>query len=235
MKKAIKWFLIVIGGLLVLVLAAAFIIPIVFKEDIKAAIEKKVSESVNADVVFDDFNVSLFRNFPNVTASLSKLGVMNRSPFEGQMLFATEEFTVDVNLSTILFGDELRVKGISLIKPVVNIKVLEDGTANWDIAIPSTDTVTTDEGTTEFSFGIDHWELVDADVTYDDKSMKYFLEIKGLNHSGSGDFTQDVFDLTTRTKADTVTTSFEGTEYLTNKQVEIDAVVSNGEGTPPGL
>ncbi|HYG03129.1 MAG TPA: AsmA-like C-terminal region-containing protein [Chryseosolibacter sp.] len=229
MKKAIKWFLIVIGGLLVLILAAAFIIPIVFKEDIKATIEKKISESVNADVVFDDFSVSLFRNFPNVTASLSKLGVMNRTPFEGQMLFATEEFTVDVNLSTILFGDELRVKGISLIKPVVNIKVLEDGRANWDIAIPSTDTVTTDEGTTEFSFGIDHWELVDADVTYDDKSMKYFLLIKGLNHSGSGDFTQDVFDLSTQTKADTVTTSFEGTEYLTNKLVEIDAVVSISE------
>lgn len=229
MKKAIKWLLIIVGGLIVLILAAALIIPVVFKDDIRAALEKKVSESVNADVAFTDFDVSLFRNFPNITASLTDLGVMNRAPFDGQMLFATEEFTVDVNLKTILFGDELRVKGISLINPIINIKVLEDGRANWDIAIPSSDTVVTEEGASEFSFGIDHWEIKNGDVTYDDQSMKYFLKIDGLNHTGSGDFTQDVFDLKTLTKADSVTTSFEGVEYLTNKHVEIDATLQISE------
>ncbi len=228
MKKGLKWFLIIVGGLIVLVLAAALIIPVVFKDEIKAAIDKELKKSVNADVVFDEFDVSLFRNFPNITASLNDLGVMNRAPFEGQMLFATDEFTVEVNLKDILFGDELRVKGISLIRPVINIKVLPDGRANYDITYPSTDTVTSEEPS-EFSFGIDHWEIVDGDVTYNDQSMKYLLEVKGLNHSGSGDFTQDVFDLTTSTKADTVTTSFEEVEYLTNKRVEVDATVQISE------
>jgi uncharacterized protein involved in outer membrane biogenesis len=229
MKKALKWFFIIVGGLLVIIIAAAFILPIVFKDEIKAAVEKEIAKNVNADVVFEDFDLTFFRHFPSVTAELKQLGVMNRAPFEGQMLFATEEFTVDVNLNDILFGDQLRVKGISLIRPVVNIKVLEDGRANWDIAYPSTDTTTTTSDSSEFSFGIDHWEIVDADVTYDDKSMKYFLAINGLNHNGSGDFTQDVFDLKTNTKADTVTTSFEGVEYLTNKSIEIDATVSISE------
>ena len=228
MKKAVKWFFIVVGGLLVLILAAAFIIPIVFKDEIKAAIDKEVAKSVNADVVFNDFDVSLFRNFPNITASLNELGVVNRAPFEGQVLFATDEFTVDVNLFDILFGDKLRVKGISLIRPVINVKVLADGRANYDIAIPSADTTTSEEPS-EFSFGIDHWEIVDADVTYDDRSMDYNLTIKGLNHSGKGDFTQDVFDLATLTKADTVSTSFAGVEYLTNKHVDIDATVQISE------
>jgi uncharacterized protein involved in outer membrane biogenesis len=125
---------------------------------------------VNADVVFDDFNLSFFTHFPNITANLENLGVMNRAPFEGEMLFATEKFEVEVNLSDILFGDQLRVKGISLIRPVINISVLPDGRANWDIAIPSTDTTTTTEEPGEFSFGIDHWEIVDADVSYDDKT-----------------------------------------------------------------
>jgi uncharacterized protein involved in outer membrane biogenesis len=229
MKKALKWTLIIIGGLLIVILAAAFIVPIAFKDEIKAAIEKEIAKSVNADVVFDDLNVTLFRDFPNVTAELNKLGVMNRAPFEGQLLFATEQFRVDVNLKDILFGDDLRVKGISLIKPVINIKVLEDGRANYDIAYPSTDTVATTEEPGEFSFGIDHWEIVDADVTYDDKSLPYLLTINGLNHSGSGDFTQDVFDIKSKTTADTVTTSFDGVEYLTNKRLEIDATVTISE------
>lgn len=228
MKKGLKWFLIIFGGLLVIILAAAFIVPIIFKDDIKAAIEKQVAQSVNADVVFEDFDLSLFRHFPNVTAGLDDLGVMNRAPFEGQMLFATEKFEVEVNLFDLL-SDQLKVKGISLIRPVINIKVLKDGRANYDIAIPSADTTTTTEEPGEFSFGIEHWELVDADVTYDDQSLPYLLTVKGLNHTGSGDFTQDVFDLETNTTIDSLSTSFDGVEYLTDKRLAVAATVSISE------
>lgn len=231
MKKALKWTLIIIGGLFVLILAAAFIIPIAFKDDIKAAIDKEIAKSVNADVLFDadNFNLSFFRHFPNVTAQLKELGVINRAPFEGQVLFATQEFEVEVNLKDILFGDQIKVKGISLIKPVINIKVNEDGKANYDIVIPSADTVEVPEEQEDFSFGIEHWEIVDGDVSYDDRTLPYLLTVKGLNHTGSGDFTQDVFDLRTHTVADTVSTSFDGVEYLTNKRAEIDATVTISE------
>lgn len=231
MKKPLKWTLLIIGGLFILILAAAFILPIVFKDDIKAAIDKEIAKSVNADVVFDadNFSLSFFTHFPNVTAELKDLGVLNRAPFDGQILFATEKFEVEVNLKDILFGDQLRVKGISLVKPIINIKVNEDGKANYDIVIPSSDTTSVKEESEDFSFGIDHWEIIDGDVSYDDKTLPYLLTIKGLNHSGSGDFTQDVFDLRTRTTADTVTTSFDGVEYLTNKRAEIDATVSISE------
>ncbi|MBA4056912.1 MAG: membrane biogenesis protein, partial [Marivirga sp.] len=226
MKKALKWVFIILGGLLLLILAAAFIIPVVFKDDIKAAIDKEVAKSVNADVVFDvdKFSLSLFSNFPNVTAEMNDLGVINRAPFAGEILFATEKFEVEVNLMNILFGDELRLKGISLVRPVINVKVLEDGRANYDIAIPSADTVASTEEGGEFSFGIDHWEIVDGNVVYDDKSIPFLMELKGLNHTGSGDFTQDVFDLKTKTISDTLNVGYGGDMYLTDKHVEIDAI-----------
>ncbi|MFD1002441.1 AsmA-like C-terminal region-containing protein [Ohtaekwangia kribbensis] len=231
MKKALKWTLIIVGGLIVLLLAAAFIIPIAFKDDIVAAINKEINKSVNADVVYDveKFDLTLFRNFPNITAEMRDLGVINRAPFEGEVLFATESFEVEVNLKEILFGDQLRVKGISLIRPIINVKVLKDGRANYDIAVPSEDTVTTTEEPSNFSFGIDHWEIVDGDITYDDQSLPFLMSLKGVNHSGSGDFTQDVFDLKTKTVADTVTVAFDGTEYLSNKRAEIDATISISE------
>ncbi len=231
MKKALKWTLIVLGGLLVLILAAAFIIPIVFKDDIKSAIDKELAKSVNADVVFDvdKFSLSLFSNFPNITAEMNDLGVINREPFAGEILFATEKFEVEVNLKNILFGDQLRLKGISLVRPVINVKVLQDGRANYDIAIPSADTTATEEESGDFSFGIDHWEIVDGNVVYDDKSIPFLMEVKGLNHSGSGDFTQDVFDLTTNTVVDTLNVGYGGDTYLSDKRVEINAVVSIAE------
>jgi hypothetical protein len=233
MKKVLKWSLIGIGSLLVLIVAAAVIIPIVFKDDIKAAIDKELASSVNADVSYnlDQLNISLFRNFPNITVEMGELGVINREPFAGEVLFATEKFGVEVNLKDILFGDQLKVKGISILRPIINIKVLKDGRANYDIAIPSTDTTTVEEpaGETKFSFGIDHWEIVEGNVVYDDQSLPYFLEIKGLNHSGSGDFNQDAFDLKTSTVLDTITTSFGDMELMTNKRVELDATLGISE------
>lgn len=221
---------IVIGFVIfiVVLLAAAFVLPVIFKDEIKAAIDREIAKSVNADVVFDadKFRLTLFRNFPNITVQLSDFGVINREPFAGEVLFATERLEVEINLKDVLFGDQLRLKGITLVRPVINIKVLEDGRANYDIAIPSADTVATEEEPSTFSFGIDHWEVVQGDIVYDDKSIPFYLELKNMNHRGSGDFTQDVFDLKTYTVADTVNAGYGGTMYLTNKKAIADAVIS---------
>ncbi len=231
MKKALKWILIVVGGLIAIIIVAAIIIPIAFKDDIKKAIDKQLATSINADVVFelDNFHVTLFRNFPNLTVQIGDLGVLNHEPFAGEILFVVENFEVEVNLKEILFGDQLRVKGITMVKPIINVKVLADGRANYDIAIPSPDTVTTTEESSDFSFGIDHWEIINGDVTYNDKSLPFLLSIKGLNHSGSGDFTQDVFDLKTKTSVDTLTTEYDGIAYLSKKRLDMDMIISISE------
>ena len=229
--KIVKRVLIGFGIFIVLLVAAAIIVPIVFMDDIKAAIDKEIAKSVNADVVFDvnNFSLTLFRNFPNMTVEVKELGVFNRAPFEGVPLFVIEELDVEVNLKELIFGEQLRIKGITLVKPQITIHVLADGRANYDITYPSTDTVTVTEEPSNFSFGIDHWEIVDGNIVYDDKSLPYFLGLKHLNHTGSGDFTQDVFELKTKTTADTLTTSYGDMELLTDKRVEIDMVISISE------
>ena len=228
----LKKILIGAGVFFVVMLAAAFILPIVFKDQIKGAIDRQLAKSVNADVVFDasNFSLSLFRNFPNMTAQMHDFGVLNREPFAGEVLFAAETFEVEVNLKNILFGDQFRLKGISLVRPIINIIVLEDGRANYDIAIASTEeepAESTESG--EFSFGIDHWEVIDADLVYDDRSLPFYLSMTHASHSGSGDFTQSVFDLATHTTADSVTVRYDGVEYITDKRAEVDAIISISE------
>ena len=230
--KIVKKILIGFGIVIVLIVAAALIIPRVFKDDIKAAIDKEIAKNINADVIFDvnNFSLTVFRHFPNITIEVKELGVFNRAPFEGVHLFVIERMEAEVNLIDVLFGNQFRLKGITLVRPQININVLKDGRANYDITYPSTDTIKTqNREPAKFSFRIDHWEIVDGDVAYDNKSISYYLSVKGLNHTGSGDFTQDVFDLKTHTIADTLTTSYGDMELLTGKRVEIDAVVSISE------
>ena len=229
--KTIKKIFIGLGIVLVLIVAAGIILPIVFKDDIKKAIDEEIAKSVNADVIFDvdKFSLSVFSHFPNITAQIKEMGVFNRAPFEGVPLFVVNQLDIEINLKDVLFGDQLRLKGITLINPQINISVLKDGRANYDIAIPSTDTVMATEEPSSFSFGIDHWEIVDGELVYDDKSIPFFTSLRGLNHNGSGDFNEKQFDLKTFTKADSLTVGYDGTEYISNKKTEVDMVISISE------
>lgn len=224
MKKVLIVFLTIIA----IVLAAAFIIPLVFKDEIKTKIDQTLSESVNADVVWDDedFSISLFSNFPNATAALTNFGIINKAPFEGQVLFAVEKFEVEVDLFS-LFGDQIRIKGIEMNRPEIFIKVLPDGTANYDIAVADEAppaTAATDTAAAEYNIGIDHWEITNGNLTYEDQSLPFTLKLQNLEHSGSGDFTQDVFDLVTETSADSVQLIYDDVKYLSDKHIAIDAV-----------
>ncbi|UII34083.1 AsmA family protein [Fulvivirga ulvae] len=226
MKKV----LIAFGSIIIVLLAAAFIVPVIFKDDIKASIDKTLAESANADVVWDteDFGISLFKNFPNATATLNNFGIINKAPFEGQILFAVQHFEVEVDIFSLL-GDQIKIKGIQLDNPEIFIKVLQDGTANYDIAVADESApadVEADTSATEFNIGIDHWQITNGHLVYDDQSIPFKMELKNLQHSGSGDFTQDIFDLTTKTSADSVTVVFDGTEYVSGKSVEIDAILA---------
>lgn len=229
--KVIKKILIGIGAFVLVILIAAFVIPVVFKDDIKAAIDKEIAKSINADVVFeaDNFNLTLFRNFPNITVEVKELGVFNHEPFAGVPLFVIDKIAVDVNLKDVLFGNQLKLNGISLLRPQIDIRVLKDGRANWDITYPASDTTSIEEEPSAFSFEIEHWEVIDGDLSYDDQSIPFALVLKGLNHTGSGNFNEKAFDLNTLSAADSVTVSYDGIEYISNKRANIDAVIEISE------
>ena len=216
-----KKFLIAVAIFFAVILLAVILVPIIFKDDIRAAVDKALAESVNADIVWDtnDFSVSLIRNFPNATAELDNFGVINRAPFQGEILFAVQEFHVEVNILS-LFKDQVKIEGVELVHPEINIKVLEDGTANYDIAITAPeDTIANVEGEepVAYNIGVDHWSIVDGVISYHDATIPLALEITNFNHSGSGDFTQDVIDVTTDTHADSLTVIFDGIEYVSEK------------------
>ena len=217
---------------LFLIIVALALVPVLFKDNIKAAIDRELAKSVNADVFFDvdNFSLSVFKNFPNITATLKDFGVINRAPFEGEVLFAADEMQIEVNIKSILMEDQPRIKGIFLDHPVINIIALADGRANYDIAI-STEDVSEEEiaETTEFSISIDHWEIVNGYIMVDYQPATFSMELQGLNHKGNGDFTETVFDLRTNSTIEKLLVTYDGTTYLSNNTASIDAVIAIAE------
>nr|WKN39036.1 AsmA-like C-terminal region-containing protein [Tunicatimonas sp. TK19036] len=223
-----KKILTVIGIFFALLFVAILVLPVIFKDDIRKVVDQAIAENVNADVYYDQFSLSLIKNFPNATVSLSDFGVVNRAPFQGDTLLAVDEFNVSVDLKSVIFGDQPRISGIVLDQPNVYVQVMEDGTANYDIAIASEDTVVEETETTseEVSFTIDHWEVNNANIVYQDLTMPMFMAIENMNHQGSGDFTLDVFDMETYSEIEKFTVNYDGVEYMTDKKLMADVTMN---------
>ncbi len=225
MKKV----LIAIGSLVVLLLLAAVLIPIIFKDDIKAAVDKALAENLNAKVYYEPegISLSLFKSFPDLTLSIDRFGISGNAPFEGDTLVNVKSFQVTVDIMSAIKGEEIEVVKVLLDEPIINVIVLEDGRANYDIA-KSTETDPADTTTSESSMKIEFqgWEIRNGLVIYDDRSTPMLALVRGLNHKGSGDFGSEVFDMETSTTVDQLSFGFDGVEYITNKIFKADVTMA---------
>lgn len=215
---------------LVVLVALALILPIIFKDDIKAKLDQEIEKSVNAHVYFDadKFSVSLFRNFPSASVSMQDFGIVGKDDFEGDTLVSIKDFNLVVDLGSVLFGDKIHLKGIELYSPKILVMVLENGKANYDIMIPS-DSSQSDSSSEEesaLSIGIDYWKIEDGRIVYADDLYKFFMDLNGLNHTGSGSFEGDIFNMTSSSEITSFTTSYEDVEYLSDKKLEADVDMS---------
>lgn len=237
MKKWIKRLFFIFGGFFLLLILLGILIPIIFKKDIKAKIDEEIAKSVNAKVYFDidKFGLSMFSNFPNITISMEDFGVIGKDRFKGDTLTAVKEFEVEVDIWSVIAGDQIKVRGIYLDSPKIYAKVLKDGTPNWDIAKADTtqkeekkpDEKKPDDTTqTNFNIGIKRWKIKNAQIVYADAATPMYASIKNLTHKGSGNFTQSIFDLKTKTTVEKIDFGYENVRYVENKSLDIDLILN---------
>ena len=218
MKKLFK----ILGALIVipivLFLVAAIVIPIFFKDDIKKAVDETVQEYINAQVDYKEgsLSISLFSDFPNAQVGLEKFSIVTKEPFAGDTLVSINDFKISLDVKSLLTSD-LKINGIFLDQPRVFAQVNKEGIANWDIVIP--DTASVDTSTSNFVTKIDHWEIVNGHVEYDDAVSPMLASFEKINHSGEGIFGNSI-KLLTSTKADKAYLNFGGVTYLNNVQLD---------------
>ena len=97
-KKILK----IIGIVFLLLIIAAFAIPYLFEDQIKAKIARSINENVDAKVAFATADLSLFKSFPQANVSISKLSVINKAPFLGDTLVSFEELNLKMSIKNCL-------------------------------------------------------------------------------------------------------------------------------------
>ncbi|WP_340153731.1 AsmA-like C-terminal region-containing protein [uncultured Marivirga sp.] len=218
--------LIVLGSIIALFVLTIILVPVLFKDRIVSAVQTEIDNSVNANVNFElsKISISLLSNFPDLTLGVRDFSITGKETFEGDTLFSAKDFAVEMDIVAIIKGEPLNIKGIMLDQPLINILVLEDGSANYDITYPSENEETEAPSTSqeEFKFGIDHWEIKNGRINYYDQMYEVAISLTGVDHTGNGDFTQSVFDMQTKTTAEDFSFAYGGDVFVAHKTLEAD-------------
>ena len=223
MKKILRVFLVII----LLILTVLVVTPILFKKQILNKAKEIANSSVNAKIDFTNLKLSFFKDFPRLTASLYGVSVSGIEVFEGDTLVAFDEFSATVNVISLVRKEAIKVRSILLDNPQISAIVLEDGSANWDIAKESRDSESAEEpdaegsGTTDLKVALKKFEIRDASIAYHDRKSGMEASLDGFDLILSGDMAQDVTSLELTSSTERLNLIMGGIRYVRDAMLEI--------------
>ncbi len=219
MKKFLKIF----GIIFILLIAAIVVLPIAFKGKIIDLIKTEANKQLTATLDFEDVSLSLISNFPDFTLEIEGLYIEGAEEFKGVKLIDIDELGATLDFMSVVSGDEIVIKNVWINSPEIDVRVLKDGTANYDITKESEESEPEVSGeTTEsapLSLAIERYSISKGKLIYDDHSLATKLIIEGLDHSGQGDYKGDLFNLSTNTAIQALTVDYEGIGYLNKSKI----------------
>ncbi|NND63371.1 MAG: AsmA family protein, partial [Flavobacteriaceae bacterium] len=197
-----------------------------FKGSLEDLLKKNLNKNLNAEVAWEQMDLSLFSNFPNAAVELENFSVTNRAPFEGDTLASGETLALKMGLSQLFKkeNESIAIDALALDRANINIKIDSLGRTNYDIAIKNEqESNISGEENSGFTFDLKQYEISNSKLRYSDEKTRTYLKVSDLNHSGKGDFSLQQSELDTETNA-LVSFQLEDVKYLDENPVSLDAV-----------
>lgn len=218
-RKILKIFLISLVALIGLLFASVFI----FKGKIVSLVKAEINKNINAKVDFAEVDISFFRHFPKVSIGLDELQVVGVGYFAADTLLSAKRLDATVDIMSFFRGKNMNIYNIFLESPRINTIVTKEGFANWDI-VKADENKTTDKTEGKpFNLKLQKYAIENGYVKYTDAESNMSAVVENLNHSGSGDFTSDLFTLKTNTTADAVTFTYASIPYLSQVKTTVNS------------
>lgn len=231
MNKLLKF----IAALFFILVLAVLLLPVVFKGKLKQVALEQANKQLNAIVTFDDVSLSLIKSFPDFSFSIEGVSIDGVNEFDGIRLIEMGELSLTLDLMSVINGEQIEMKMIKVDNLDANILVTDSGLANYDIVktIEETESAESPEdGESAFKLNLQGYEFSNINLNYTDRQSDIILKIHKLNHTGKGDFTQDIVNLSTETRADAISFAYEGLDFLNKASVssEFDLIYHQQDG-----
>ena len=103
MKKILKW----VGITFLLSLIALVSLPFIFKGKLIEVVKEEVNNSVNAQVDWGDFDLTIFSSFPNFTFEIDNVKVLGVEEFEGVTLADIKHTAIELDVMSVISGGKI--------------------------------------------------------------------------------------------------------------------------------
>jgi AsmA protein len=218
--KTLKW----VGIFVASVLFLMFIIPVLFpgtiSEQVKIFANKRLAGKLN----YKKVHLTFFRHFPSLTVSVDDLLLQGSRPFQQDTLLSAKEVAAGINLKNLIFDAEVKIDEIYVNDALANVYVNSKGQANYNVYVSSPSKSpkdTTEKGT---SIKLDLIKFRNWHVRYNDHTAKILVDAKGLNYTGKGGLSEDIFDLKTDLNIDQLDFSLNRVYYAKQKSLHADLI-----------
>ncbi|WP_216690461.1 AsmA family protein [Hymenobacter siberiensis] len=215
-------------ALVVVLVVAAIAAPFLFKDKLRAVADKQIAQRVRAKVLYNpaDIDVSVFHSFPDLTLDIKNLRIIGLDSFSRDTLAYLPSLRVGLDVMTVIRGQEIKINNVELEQPDLSLRRLKSGLANWDMIISDSAAAAKGQDTSQVSLAIKKWKLTDGHLRYEDLTLPFRMEARGVNHTGSGDFASNVFDMTSQTTATDLDMSYNNVAYVTDKKLDADVTLN---------
>lgn len=221
LKKVLKG----LGIFLLVTIIALAAAPFLFKDKIKEMIAKTLNENVNANIAFEDVDLSLLKSFPKAHVTIDKLSIINKAPFAGDTLLYAGETNVTMSVKELFKGDgeTMSLESFSAVDGIVNIIFNKEGLGNFDIALKEAEEKKPSESK-PFSLDMQKYGVENLKFSYIDEGSNMKMVLDSIYHEGKGNFAAQKLDLETKTKAK-LSFEMEKMNYMNNVGITLDAVL----------
>ena len=219
-KSIVKKVFLVLVGLVVLVLSLMFVVPKLFIDKINDEVRVLIKEQIKGEVTFERIDLSFFKEFPTLTATIEKpvIGGVILDETMTEPMFEAKSVSLGIELLGLL-KSALNFDKIFVEEPSIRILVTEDGKANYDIFNTQEDT---EESEGSFDLKINQIHIKSANVIYNDLAGKISFIADDFEYVGRGNMSDAVFELESKALIKSFDFNFDGIHYIKEKPVAAD-------------
>ncbi|WP_294230709.1 AsmA-like C-terminal region-containing protein [uncultured Chryseobacterium sp.] len=218
--KILKW----IGISIASVLFLMFIIPVLFPGTVSEQVKIFANKHLAGKLDYRKTHLTFFMHFPSLTVSVDDFLLKGSKPFENDTLLAAREVSVGINLKNLIFDRQVKIDEIYVTDAYGNIFVNSKGEANYNVYVSKPSGKPKDTTGTGASIKLDLIKLKNWNITYRDHSARVLVDAQGLNYTGKGGLSEDIFDLETDLDIDKLDFSLNRIYYAKQKTLHADLI-----------
>jgi hypothetical protein len=196
MLKLLKYLLLSTLTLLILSIAIAYVVAVVYEKEIVASVVSELNEQVETKINIKSVNFSLLKSFPLASVQFedvfmsSTADYLKSNPKEDTLLFAKDIY-LEFSLLDVI-NEKYLVKQLRLIDAKVYMRVDKNGKDNFHIAKAKSDT-----STAKLSLDLNKVVLNKVNYQFNNKQARNRFGLYAKQFALKGNFSDDEFGLST--------------------------------------